>query len=345
MKSLYRCLAATLCLALPTLALAQAPTQPCPGRTMNPVTDICWSCIFPLSIGSSTVAKMGQEDIENTGSPICLCGPPPPWGKLGISIGFWEPARQVDVVRTPWCFPSLGGMTMNGASAPVAAVGAGLKGRRASNNSFYQAHWYINPVLYWLEVLSETSCLEQRGFDLAYVTELDAAWNDDELSAILSPEAILFASPAAQAACAGDCAAATTGFPIAAMQWCAGCQGGMYPLNGHVQAHVSGVQASSLILQRFAMKLHREFLAFAGNGIPGWCGMYPMPILDRRIYKYSMLYPSTQGRGADGRCCQPLGRTTALWSAGKEYPIDGEDFVYMLYRKRNCCERLVGAQR
>ncbi len=344
MKSLFERLAYAAAAVMLCTAAAQAQDNAatCHGRTMNPVTDICWSCIFPLTIGSAPVLPMGQEDIENVGSPICNCGPPP-YGKIGISIGFWEPARQVDITRTPWCFPSLGGKTMGDAQdVPVPAVGYGPRGRRGANGSFYQAHWYINPVLYWLEVLSETSCLEQKGFDIAYVTELDPSWNDDELSAILSPDAALFASPAAQAACAADCVAATTGFPIAAMQWCGGCQGAMYPLNGHVQAHVGGVQASSLILQRFTMKLHREFVAFAAHGIPGWCGMYSMPILDKRIYKYSMLYPAVQGKGIDGRCCQPLGRSTHVWASGKEYPIQGEDFAYLLYRKRNCCERMYG---
>ena len=39
----------------------------------------------------------------------------------------------------------------------------------------------------------------------------------------------------------------------------------------------------------------------------------------------------------DGRCCQPYGRTTTLWGAGKEYPVQGEDFSYLLFRQRNCC--------
>lgn len=341
MKSHFKIWLAATAFALLSFA-PPAMAGSCTGKFLNPITDICWSCIFPISIGSAPILQMGQEDIENVGTPVCACGPPP-FGKIGVAIGFWEPARQVDVTRTPWCFTSLGGVSMGaGFAAPSPAVSQGNRGRRASNVSLYQAHWYVNPVLYWLEVLSETSCLEQGGFDIAYVTELDPSWNDDELAVILNPDVFLFANPAAQAACAADCVAATVGFPLAPMQWCGGCQGSMYPLNGHVQTHVGGAQASSLIVQRYAMKLHREFLAFAGNGILGWCGLYPAPILDKRIYKYSMVYPSYQGKGLDGRCCQPLGRTTHLWSAGKEYPIKGEDFAYMMYRKRNCCERIYG---
>ena len=38
-----------------------------------------------------------------------------------------------------------------------------------------------------------------------------------------------------------------------------------------------------------------------------------------------------------GRCCQPFGRSAIVWGAGKEYPVRGEDFAFMLFRKRNCC--------
>lgn len=312
----------------------------CTGRFMNPITDVCWSCMFPLSIGTTTVWKGGQEDIENdVGNPICQCGVLP-WGKIGVAIGFWEPVRQVDVTRTPWCFTSLGGKQMGGTAAPRASVAHNA--RRGAEYTFYQAHWYMSPILYWLEVLSETSCLEPGGFDISYVTEVDPSWNDDELAQILSPDAFLFANPIAIAACAADCIAASTNFPIAAMAWCGGCQGNMYPLNGHVQSHVGGVQASSLIVQRYATKLHREFLAYSGAGYQGLCGLYPAPALDRRTYKYSMVYPVAQNKGADGRCCQPMGRTTAVWGSTKEYPIQGEDFAYLMFRKRNCCEKVVG---
>lgn len=324
-------------------ATAAASANTCTGKMMNPITDVCWSCMFPLSIGWTPFFGLDQEDIENVGPPYCKCGVEPYVSKVGIAIGFWEPVRQVEVTRTPWCFPSLGGKKIGSGKAPTPAVGAGTKRNRSTNTSFYQAHWYINAVLYALDVMSDTSCLEPSDMlDLVYVTELDPSWNDDELSEILNPDVFLFSNPVAVAACAVDCVASTLTFPLPWMQWCGGCQGTMFPLNGHVQAHVSGPQATSLILQRYAMKLHRETIAFAGNNYPGWCGLYPMQLLDKRIYKYSMLYPATQGRGVDGRCCQPFGRSTHLWATGKEFPIRGEDFVYMLYRKRNCCEKISG---
>jgi conjugal transfer pilus assembly protein TraU len=54
------------------------------------------------------------------------------------------------------------------------------------------------------------------------------------------------------------------------------------------------------------------------------------------------MYPRVQSAKINGRCCQPLGRSTLLWGAAKEYPVKGESYVYLLFQKRNCCERVYG---
>ena len=135
-----------------------------------------------------------------------------------------------------------------------------------TRTSFYQVHWYVNPILYYLEVLLDFPCLEQGSLDVAYLTEVDPLWADDELTAILNPEAVLFANPAAKAACAADCVAATTGFGIPNLFWCAGCQGSIYPMDGHVTTHIGGVQASTLLVQRMTAKMHRQFLTWRRGG-------------------------------------------------------------------------------
>jgi conjugal transfer pilus assembly protein TraU len=155
---------------------------------------------------------------------------------------------------------------------------------------------------------------------------------------LLNPDVYLFGNLPARAACAADCVAATAGFPSNAFFWCAGCQGNLYPLNGNVQAHVGGVQASSLELYRMIAKLHREGLMWAASGEDGLCGYYPQPLMDKTGYKYHMLYPIPQTAKIAGKCCQPLGRSTILWGAGKEFPFEGEDFAYQVFRKRNCCQ-------
>ena len=32
----------------------------CQGKFLNPITDICWSCIFPISLGGKAINAMGQ---------------------------------------------------------------------------------------------------------------------------------------------------------------------------------------------------------------------------------------------------------------------------------------------
>ena len=91
------------------------------------------------------------------------------------------------------------------------------------------------------------------------------------------------------AACAADCVAATAGFGIAEMFWCAGCQGSMYPLNGNVSATIGHVQASRLALSRFAYKLHRELVAWGTMGGKGLCGKYLMPVMRKQQYRFQGL--------------------------------------------------------
>jgi conjugal transfer pilus assembly protein TraU len=206
--------------------------------------------------------------------------------------------------------------------------------RTRMRDSFYQVHWYMYPVLFWLELLVDFVCMEKGEFDLAYLTELDPLWNDDETAFILNPEAALFGNPIAQAACAVDCGLSSTGFGQDSLFWCAGCQGSIYPFSGSIPAHVGGVQASLLALQRMIAKLHREGLLWGTVGANAWCDRYPMPIIKKTQYKTQMVYPIPS---TGSKQCHPLGRSEVLWGSGKEFPYQGEDFGYLVWRKRSCC--------
>ena len=309
----------------------------CVGRFVNPATDICWSCLFPITIGGLKVSPSG-EDTSNPRQIICMCGSPVP--RAGIPISFWEPVRMVDVTRTKFCMVNMGGISIGGDSVRGhGTVDSGTAGGR--KRSFYQVHYYVYPVIHWLELLVNFGCLETTTFDVAYITEFDPMWNDDETAFVLNPEAAIFGNPIAQAACAADSVAATSGFPLDSMFWCAGCQGSMYPFVGTVGDHIGGVQASLLLVSRMLAKLHREGLA-RGTSVSSTSGLndnklckpYLMPIISKSQYKQQMLYPSaTTGNGG----CRPLGRTDVVWGAGKEKPYTGEDFGYLIWRKRNCC--------
>lgn len=154
------CFAAALVLASgPALA---GVSSNCNGKFANPITDICWSCIFPISLGGTPIITAGQEDGDNPGGLLCACGP-----VLGIKIGFWEPVRRVDVTRVPYCFVSLGGIKIDpGIRTPEGEV---RMQQDLTKQSSYQVHWYLDPILFWLEVLLDFACLETGNFDVAYL--------------------------------------------------------------------------------------------------------------------------------------------------------------------------------
>lgn len=312
-------------LVLLVMSLSFQAHAKCTGRFINPVTDVCWECIFPISIGGAKLFSSGNPDTDNPSMPICACGTPVP--RVGFAAGFWEPVRLVDVTKKPFCFPNLGGMEFDpGINIGNGAVSASSK----HGTAFWHVHWYAYPLLYWLEVLTDFACLENTSFDLAYLTELDPLWNDDALTFILNPEALLFANPMAQAACGADCMASSTGKPIDSLFWCAGCQGSMYPLNGHVQAHTGAVQSGLLAVERFTYKLHREMLEWGTAGSKALCHKYPMPIMKKSQYRVQLTVPVPSG-------CHPYGKSTTFYEANKEIPVVGEDFGFLVWRKRNCC--------
>jgi conjugal transfer pilus assembly protein TraU len=304
----------------------------CHGSFVNPITDVCWSCLFPLTVGAMPVAGSRQPDTDNPSLPVCLCGSPVV--HPGITVGFWEPMALVDVTRTPYCMVNLGGLQLPMGS-PIEA-GETESADSEHNNSFYYVHWYKYPLLYWLNIITDGLCLETGDMDIAYLTELDPTWNDDEWGFLQNPEAFLFGNLIAQAACSADAVAASFSKPLDSLFWCAGAQGSMYPLNGHVQEHVGGVQASTLLTERMAYKMHRDFLITdsIGENSPAICYNPRLSIIPKSRYRYQAVNP-VPSIGENG--CHPFGYTTTTWEAGHEIPFTGEDFGYLVWRKRNCC--------
>ena len=310
----------------------------CRGHFVNPITDTCWSCLLPISLGSIPIVKGGKPDAPNPGSPVCVCPAPPPlFVKVGLSIGFWEPVRLADSTRKAWCFPSLGGIQLpvpfGFASGDAARAKDG--GGSGSKTAQYHVHWYIYPLMYWLELLTDFLCLENAGFDIGYVTELDPLWRDDELAGLIEPEAFIFANPVALAACTADCAAASVYLPLQPMFWCAGCRGSMYPMTGNVFGTTGDVDGSLLAVEKFAYKMHRQGLAWGTRGSANLCVKHPTPIIDKLQYRFQLTNPVPNVKGPF--TCPMAGATTATYEFGKTVPVIGEDFGYLIWRKRNCC--------
>ncbi len=152
---------------------------------------------------------------------VCICN-----ANIGIPIGFWEPVRQVDITRKPYCLVGLGGVEVGGGGGGLPADTPGYVSKplveSEQQEAFFHAHYYMNPVMYYMELLLDDACIERKGFDLAYLTEADPTWVDDELNNLFNPDAFLYGNIAAVTACSADCIAATVGKPLNALYWCGG---------------------------------------------------------------------------------------------------------------------------
>ena len=316
------------------IGFSTGPT--CISKFINPITDICWTCIFPITIGSLPVVPSPTRlpDTGNPGTPICGC-PIPPLYRIGLTIGYWEPFALSDVTRVPYCMVNMGFKLPMGLNEQKVGGKSVNTETPTADGSFYHIHWYKYPVIYWLQLIQNALCMATDNFDVAYISELDPLWDDDELSFLMQPEAILFGNPIAQLACVADAIKTSTNFflPIDVLFWCAGSHGSMYPLTGNASHTFSNVSNAVLMTERMNYKLHRQGVIWESFGKwPAICKQLPLPILPKSRYRYHFTRPIPEPY-----ICHPYGTTTTLWEAGKDNPVTGGNFGLMNFRKRNCC--------
>lgn len=273
----------------------------CNGKFMNPITDVCWDCAFPIKMFGQKITSGDGEDYDSrpaTGIDkwICACNIIGGLSKTGVPVSFWEFSRQVDVTKTPYCLVGLGQKMSVSINADMDAGKIRVSGED-SRAVFRHLHWYINPLMGLMGAVLDSKCLENKGYDLAYITELDKTWIDEELARIMTPDAYLFNNLVAQLACGVDCIAASTGMDAISntLFWCSGCNGALYPLDGWTSAAYSGAQVSSLLTHRMVVKQHRQMSQTSSAGPDAMCSAGHIEVtMDKRQYKYTMVFPVPQ---------------------------------------------------
>ncbi|MDF1756926.1 MAG: conjugal transfer pilus assembly protein TraU [Legionellaceae bacterium] len=316
----YRC---KLIFCILFIYLNNAVAAPCVGHFVNPITDVCWRCLFPLSIGRAGVVGGSLPDTENANSPIGACD-----SRIGLNIGYWEPMALVDITDTPYCLVNLGGHR----------IPLGSQSRRGgrqvvgASSAFFHVHWYKYPLIAWLNLITSSGCRQGGDFDIAYLSELDPTWNDSEMSFVLNPEAALFGNEIASSSCAADSISSSLqNKPLDSLFWCAGSQGSHYPLTGHINAPLSPVQSTLLLAERMNYKLHRNPPLITDSNPSSPCHEHRVPILPKSRYRYEMV-----NQVADGKHCYPSGHTTLDLEFNKIKPHTPDQYGFLVWRKRNC---------
>ena len=308
----------------------------CEGSIINPITDVCWQCMFPMSMGGMSFGHgAGASAGEGTGTTVCSC--PSSKTLMGMSVSFWEHARLNETVKDAYCFPSLG-TGMNDGGGLSSLLAGSQRGGDAAEHSEYssqQSHWFIFPVWIWLNLFTDFPCIEKKPFDVAYMTEVDPLWNDDALSFVINPEALLFGNPITQLSCVADTIAATVGSPIDSMFWCHGAWGSPYPLSGSKSDSLS-MSTNAGLAARTVFKLGREMLLF-DTGINECAQSGVMtPIMHKNNYRFQIARP------VRGNECIPVGKPPMIWGAGKNPSLgagknSADNFLWVMTRARKCC--------
>jgi len=304
-------------------------------------SNICWMCIFPIRIAGVPMGPGGYPD--DAAAPFCVCpgktfGIPSP----GFTLGLWEPTHLIEEVRQPWCSPILGKSlitTTTSAGLADLARWGGVQGQASDQTSvsaaFYNFHWWMYPVNAIIDGVVGNVCTRADGgydMDIAYLSELDPTFIDDELALYTQPEAALFSNPTAIAACVADAVAATVYKPIALMYWCAGSWGMSYPYTGHIGSSDSPPRHTSLAAFRGLAAMHRRALAKRTYGDDAVCSAHIDLMMQKQQYKFQTFYPIPEVTSNHW-----LGASTMRWGEWRNIPFKGEDFVYVQWTWKDCC--------
>ena len=319
------------------LSAAETPSPDCKNAKVlsgKLITDICWTCIFPLRVAGVTIAGDSSGAPEGGAkNPLCSCPDPAGLPQPGVVTGLWEPARLIELVRAPGCSMSLGGIKLP--MSDWRSRGTSGDGRTGNDDKvFYHYHYYAFPLLMMLDLFDLGRCNADGyvDFDLMYMSELDPTWNNDELAFFLNPESAFVANPLLQAACAADSTASSLGKPVDKLFWCAGSWGNLYPLSGHNGTAGSMATNTSLLATRATAALHRRGLARGTVGTENLCRASIQPMLPKTQYKMSMFFPLPETSRAHS-----IGEVAYRWGEWRQTPGVGEDAIYILWRWRDCC--------
>ena len=329
-----RLVAAALLLAAVALAWqpSRAEASPCEGGMVNPLTEVSWSCVFPIQVGGVMLgggegSNQPNLDDDNPDGPLCLCPSRVfPFPTPGIRINFWRPERMIDTVENPGCLTALGIDVMNEAGRGHGSSSGGAIG--LNERVFAQTHYYKWPVWAVLDLFTDVPCMSETGFDVAYMSEIDPTYQNAVLGLLVYPETVLFANPAAIMSCIADAAVATVGRrTIDPMFWCMGSWGPVYPLGGR-SSNDSHVVANMHIAAKGLYRMGRLGLLRVSDR--SGCSDSPPLIWEKDKFKLHMMRPTKQ------ETCVNIGQAGLLWAGGKGRPHK-TNYTWQVFEKVYCC--------
>ena len=350
------CMASLLTAVTPVYAqnpIDQAKDLACPDFNFGKqIGKVCWECFFPIVIFSIPIGGSSSKLPNSRAAPICLCPGRTGYPSIGFTLGWWAPDHVIESTRIPWCMPSLGGTVLtddelkgsdlgvSGSTTILPARWGGQEEKREGSSepgiSYYNFHYIKFPIAYFIGWLSDYVCSKKsnNAFDIAFMSEFDPSWNNDELAIWTSPETKLFTGMWAHIACAADGVASTVNKPINNMFFCAGTWGQLYPFSGNAPTAQSAPRDASLTAIKGVAKMHRFTIARKTYGNSAVCADQMYFVLPKQQYRFQMLFPTAEKKD------HWIGASPFRWGEWRTVPATGEDYINLQWTYHECCVTL-----
>lgn len=336
----------------------------CPNANLfeGIINKVCWTCMFPVYLfgragmdlggaappvnniinGANAAKESGYAPEDRATGPGCFCGDllhP----KIGLPIGFWVPARLIEVTRQSGCSPSFGGTSVFPNPLMQGSPKPGSRGLDGTQKIYMNYNDYVFPLLKIIGMFVNQTCNADgyTNLDLATSSMFDPTASRDDIGLFLSPEAFASANPFMLATCAIQGIRCTVDPSYCASEaynkdfWCAGTWGNLTPYTDNIAHSGSPPRDTSLIAARILAKFHRIGRLKKTYGEHARCPETRelAPMLPKNQYKMQMMYPVAE---SSDRCCHSIGESTYKWGEWRNLP-GFEDYVYMVWRWSDCC--------
>lgn len=321
-----------------SLSIASASYAICVKDPWNPVTQTAFNALTPLRVGG--VAVVQNKDLPDaneaaTTLPGCTCTTSTET-YMGVKISVWQLDTMAEIVGDAYCSPTLG--TKFGGLDNGFHGGTNQQHLKHIPRTTKQVHWAKFPLFAILGILSDSKCFEVgNGFDFMYFSEMDPLHNEPTAMAIVDPKVFLFASPVFDLACAASRVISLVPGSVLtpafnSLYWC--CFDNIYSLTGDKSSQdeleSSAAFVAKQIYKNTQYMLHPEYTTNA-------CKPTYRPWWKKDNFRFALAKPVTMSRAI---ICD---RPSITWGWNLNPPYREGNFLWHIFQKRLCCQKIKGA--
>lgn len=315
-------------------------------------TSFCYNCMFPMTLMGAplpptNLLRPGQNlpdpGLSRWPAPVkpCMCPSRIP-GLItpGVVLGMWQPSHFHEVVGTPFCTPTFGGLSLTSGMGAAAKVLSSIQQGRQKHEDekgFYNWHWIKFPVGAVMDVFTNVVCSPGAALDIdfGYLTEIDFSYQSEVMANLFTPWGKAFATPLAEPVVMADKIMTAVRKPLEPAVHSAGANERNYPVAGHGNEE-SSFEAQMRTGMRGLTLMHSRGLAWKSSGPGGVCANIPWFVFPKQQYQIQNFWPRASRRA-------PWAGTTelrSLWGVGRVIPFMGEDRVMLEWAYEECCVNL-----